>query len=471
MAQKQNTQPPKGTRDFLPRDVRRREHVLKTVRAVYNRYGFEPLETPAMERLDALLGKYGEEGDQLIFRILERGAELGRALDKIVEEGKTTTDGRAFHKASERRLAEMALRYDLTVPLARVVAEYQNDLPKFFKRYQIQPVWRADRPAKGRFREFYQCDVDIVGSESLLCEVEVASAVAEVLDGLGFDDYRIRINHRQLLFGMIEASGIAREQEVEAITALDKLDKIGAEGVTQELASRGIAEGAAAALLERAQLASKFADNESLLAALATSLEKSESGTRGVKELQQLLAWAKDAPCGRRLQVDPSLARGLSYYTGPIFEVAVKDLAGSLGGGGRYDNLVGMFLGRPIPAVGFSLGLERILVVMEERNMFPALDAPAEVMVFRIEEQTTSETLRLLHAIRAGGIAAELYPNVDKLGKQFQYAQARGAKVVAFIGAKERDAGEVAFKVMESQQQSAGKLADPLATLKPLLGR
>jgi histidyl-tRNA synthetase len=469
MAQKQNTQPPKGTRDFLPREVRQRELVLGKVREVYHRYGFEPLETPAMERLETLLGKYGEEGDQLIFRILERGAELGRAVDKILAESKTATEPRALHKFAERELGEMALRYDLTVPLARVVAEYQNDLPKFFKRYQCQPVWRADRPAKGRFREFYQCDVDIVGSESLLCEVEVMSAIAEVLDGLGFTDYRLRLNHRGLLRGMIEASGIALSHEVDAITALDKLDKVGVDGVKQELATRGIGEAQAAALLERALLAQKHGDNAALLAALGPALSGSEAGTAGVAALQQLLAWAEHAPCGRRIQVDPSLARGLSYYTGPIFEVAVADLAGSLGGGGRYDKLVGMFMGRDLPAVGFSLGLERILVVMAEREMFPALESAAQVMVFRIEEATTAETLQVLHAVRASGVAAELYPNVDKLGKQFQYAQARGAQVAAFVGGQERDAGTVALKHLGSQKQVSVPRAEVAAQVKALL--
>ena len=463
MATKQNTQPPKGSRDFLPREVRKRERVLAVVREVYGRYGFEPLETPAMERLEALLGKYGEEGDQLIFRILERGAELGRAVDKIVEQSKGSADPRALHKGAERVLSELALRYDLTVPLARVVAEYQNELPRFFKRYQCQPVWRADRPAKGRFREFYQCDVDVVGSESLVCEVEVASAVCEVLDRLGFSDYRVRLNHRGLLRGLVEAAGIPLDKEVEAITGLDKLDKIGAEGVAKELADRGIAADAAARFLQNCQAGAAGLD------ALAPLLQKSEAGARGVTELRQLLAYAKDAPCGARLALDPGLARGLSYYTGPIFEVAVADLAGSLGGGGRYDNLIGMFLGRPVPAVGFSLGLERILVVMEERGMFPPLDAPAEVMVFRIEEQTTAETLRVLHAIRAAGIAAELYPNVDKLGKQFQYATARGAKVAAFVGARERDAGEVALKQLATQRQESVKLAGIPEALRSML--
>ena len=459
MANKPNTQPPKGSRDFLPREVRKREHVLEKVRAVYHRYGFEPLETPAMERLDTLLGKYGEEGDQLIFRVLERGAELGRALDKV-RAGEPGDDPRAAFKQAERALADTALRYDLTVPLARVVAQYQNELPRFFKRYQCQPVWRADRPAKGRFREFYQCDVDIIGSESLLCELEVCSAVCEVLNGLGFDDYRIRLNHRGLLRGLVEAAGIPLDKEVDAITALDKLDKVGVDGVREELAQRGIP----------GEQAGRFVENLDRAQSDPRAAVSSEAALRAVDALAQLQTWASDTPCGARLSLDLSLARGLGYYTGPIFEVQVADLAGSLGGGGRYDGLVGMFLGnRQLPAVGFSLGLERILVVMEERGMFPALASSAQVMVLQLDEATAPQTLKLLHAIRAGGISAELYPQVDKLGKQFQYAEGRGAQVVAFVGAAERDAGVCALKVMKTQQQVSAPLTDPLGVLRGLL--
>ena len=452
---KENTAPLKGTRDFLPQDVRRREHVLGVVRDVYGRYGFEPLETPAMERLETLLGKYGEEGDQLIFRILHRGAELGRALDKLRgREGTPASleEARAAFKKDELLLADSALRYDLTVPLARVVAEYQGQLPRFFKRYQIQPVWRADRPAAGRFREFYQCDVDIVGSKDLVCEVEVASAVCDVLDRLGFDDYRIRLNHRGLLRGLIEAAGVPVTHEVLAITELDKLGKVSPDEVKAALVERGVTAEAAAKLLEVA-LSAQQAQGAALLDRLDAALSGSEAGRRGVAELRQLLALAADAPCGRRLSLDPSLARGLSYYTGPVFEVQVPDLAGSLGGGGRYDELIGMFLRQPLPAVGFSLGLERILVVMAERKMFPDLRAAAQVMVLRLEEATSGEVLRAAAALRQAGVSTELYPNVDKLGKQLQYAEARGARLAVFVGEKERAAGQVAVKVMATQEQ------------------
>ncbi len=517
---KENTAPLKGTRDFLPQDVRRREHVLAVIRDVYGRYGFEPLETPAMERLETLLGKYGEEGDQLIFRVLHRGAELGRALDKIrgrsgdgsmgdavraeeqadepaparqrapdAERGFAAgsdleraggpggpasgpprhNDARAAFKRDELVLGDSALRYDLTVPLARVVAEYQGKLPRFFKRYQIQPVWRADRPAAGRFREFYQCDVDIVGSKDPICEVEVASAVCEVLDRLGFDDYRVRLNHRALLRGIVESAGIPLDHEVNAITEIDKLGKVEPAEVQAALEQRGIPATAAARLLEIA-LGTDGAQDLVLLDRLDGTVATSEAGRRGVAELRQLVALAAHAPCGRRLRLDPSLARGLSYYTGPVFEIQVPDLAGSLGGGGRYDDLIGMFLRQPLPAVGFSLGFERILVVMAERGMFPDLSAAAPVMVLRLEEATSPDALRAAAALRKAGIPTELYPNVDKLGKQLQYAESRGAKLVAFVGGREQAAGQVALKVMATQQQHVVAQEALVPTARELLG-
>jgi histidyl-tRNA synthetase len=470
---KENTAPLKGSRDFLPEDVRRREHVLAVIRDVYGRYGFEPLETPAMERLETLLGKYGEEGDQLIFRILHRGAELGRALDGVRARGQgaapaSREEARGAFKRDELALADSALRYDLTVPLARVVAEYQAKLPRFFKRYQIQPVWRADRPAAGRFREFYQCDVDVVGSRELVCDVEVASAVCEVLDRLGFDDYRVRLNHRGLLRGMIETAGIALEHEVTAITELDKLGKVSPDEVRAALVERGVSADAAARLLEIALAAADGSSEQKVLDVLEGTL-RSERGRAGVSDLRGLLALAANAPCGRRLRLDPSLARGLSYYTGPIFEIQVSDLAGSLGGGGRYDELIGMFLRQPVPAVGFSLGLERILVVMAERGMFPDLAASAQVMVLRLDERTTPDALRIASELRTAGIRTDLYPNLDKLGKQLQYADGRAVKLAVFVGEREQAAGEVAVKVMATQEQHVVRADDLVATVRRLL--
>src|SRR5215510_13746741 len=350
------TEPARGMRDFLPEDVRRREHVIGIIKRVYERYGFEPLESPAVENLETLMGKYGEEGNQLIFKILKRGE----------------------HEATGQ--ADLALRYDLTVPLARVVAQYQSKLPRVFKRYQIQPVWRADRPARGRFREFYQCDVDSLGSTSSAVEAELCVAVSDALMELGFNDFVIRINHRELLSAILRRAGVGAHQESDALIALDKLDKIGPQGVDTELSNRGIEEQARNALL---QVFLRDASEADGLTRVAEFVAGDETGQRAVANLQTITRLTAQTNAAGKLRFDPSLARGLAYYTGAIMEINVADLAGSLGGGGRYDNLVGMFLGQNIPACGFSLGLERIVVVMTERNMFPATLAttPADVMI------------------------------------------------------------------------------------------
>ncbi len=444
----QSTKPAKGMRDLLPRQMLRRERVIDTIKSVYRSYGFEPLETPACERLEVLLGKYGEEGDQLVFKIMHRGEKIERAI--------------ASGTAAENDLADMALRYDLTVPLARVVAEYQNELPRYFKRYQIQPVWRADRPGKGRFREFYQCDVDVVGSTSETVEVEVTSAVTEVLERLGFGDFTIRLNHRGVLFGLIEVAGIPAELEASALTAIDKLDKIGVDGVRSELANRGVEPDAIERLVAMFSLSDAGDD---VLDRLGSALESSDAGRTGVSELRTLLAYAKDAPAGRYLRVDPFLARGLSYYTGPIFEIAVADLAGSLGGGGRYDNLVGMFLGRQIPACGFSLGLERILVVMEERGMFGGSETASDVMVGVWDESLASEALKLAGELRSAGLRVDLFPDRDKVGKQMKYADGRGYPYVALVGPDERDRGAVAVKALATGEQTDVPRAEVAAWL------
>lgn len=424
-------------RDLLPRQMLRRERVIDTVKSVYRSFGFEPLETPACERLEVLLGKYGEEGDQLVFKIMHRGEKIERAL--------------ASGTATENDVADMALRYDLTVPLARVVAEYQNELPKYFKRYQIQPVWRADRPQKGRFREFYQCDVDVVGSSSLMVEVEVASAVATVLERLGFSDFSVRLNHRKLLFGLIESAGIPAALEGTALVAIDKLDKIGVDGVRKELAERGVEAAAIDHLVGMLALAE--APQDEILERLAAAVGESEAGKTGVDELRTLVRYASGTAAGRYFRIDPFLARGLSYYTGPIFEVAVADLAGSLGGGGRYDNLVGMFLGRQIPACGFSLGLERIIVVMEERGMFGDVETVADVMVAVWDEASIGDSIALAGELRAAGLRVDLFPDLDKVGKQMKYADSRGYPIVAIVGPDERAAGMVTLKTLSTGEQ------------------
>jgi histidyl-tRNA synthetase len=433
-------------RDFLPADVRRREYVIGVIKDVYERYCFEPLETPAVENIETLLGKYGEEGNQLIYKILKRGEH---------------------EKTGE---ADLALRYDLTVPLARVVAEYGERLPKFFKRYQIQPVWRADRPARGRFREFYQCDVDAIGSRSMIVEAELCAAASEALKRLGFNDFTIRLNHRQVLAGILHASGIAAERHADALVALDKLDKVGAEGVAKEFASRSIEESAGRKLLDffaglksLEQAARIVADentemennalNAATLGRLVEFIGSDETGAFGVDELSLILQYTEAS--GATLRIDPSLARGLSYYTGAIMEINVPDLAGSLGGGGRYDNLVGMFSGREVPACGFSLGLERIIVVMDERGMFPPelADVQADLMVTIWNEDSIKDSLELACKLHLQGLRVDVYPEADKLGKQFKYASARGIKYVAVIGDDERERSLVALKNMQTGEQ------------------
>jgi histidyl-tRNA synthetase len=457
---KAKTQPARGMRDFLPADVRRREYVIGIIKEVYERYGFEPLETPAVENIETLTGKYGEEGNQLIFKILKRGVHEGSGQ------------------------ADLALRYDLTVPLARVVAEYQDKLPKFFKRYQIQPVWRADRPARGRFREFYQCDVDVLGSRSMVVEAEICAAAGEALTRLGFEDFTIRLNHRQALAGMLFAAGVPPDKHDATLVALDKIDKIGRDGVEKEFQERGIADEAGKRLLDffvelesldhAAEIAvgedvgkKQHALNLAVLGRLVEFVGDNELGARGVQELQSIMDFAEAAGIGSHIKLDPSLARGLSYYTGAIIEINVPDLPGSLGGGGRYDNLVGMFLGRDIPACGFSLGLERIIVVMTERGMFPELltNAPAEVMVSIWNETTIGDSIALAWVLRQAGFCVDLYPEADKLGKQFKYASERSIPFVLVVGDDERARGEVTIKDMRSGEQKSVKRTELLPTL------
>jgi histidyl-tRNA synthetase len=427
-----STKPARGMRDFLPDDLRRRKYVIGVVEDVYQRYGFQPLETPAVENIETLLGKYGEEGNKLIFKILKRGE----------------------HEHTGK--ADLALRYDLTVPLARVVAEHRGTLPRFFKRYQIQPVWRADRPARGRFREFYQCDVDTIGSTSPVVEVEQLAAVSDVLVRLGFEDFRIRLNHREVLRGLLDAAGVTSELHESALVAIDKLDKIGVDGVVAELASRSVSHDAARRLVDVFST-SDVDDNGTVSGRLAESLAGHASASDGLQVLRDVIRLSSSTSAGARLRIDPGLARGLSYYTGAIFEVAVKDLAGSLGGGGRYDNLIGMFSGDKVPACGFSLGLERILVVMGERGMFPEQTTAGglDVMATIWNVDQVSEALALAGELRSVGLRVEVYPEADKLGKQMKYAATRGARFVTIEGDDERTRGEVTVKNLTTGEQTA----------------
>jgi histidyl-tRNA synthetase len=438
------TQPARGTRDFLPDDIRRREYVVGVVRDVYERYGFEPLETPAFENIETLLGKYGEEGNKLIFKILRRGEHEGTGE------------------------ADLALRYDLTVPLARVVAQYQSELPRFFKRYQIQPVWRADRPARGRFREFYQCDIDAIGSTSLVVESELLAAVTDVLRRLGFGHFTIRLNDRRVLTALLESFGIPAPRHADVLVGIDKLDKIGTDGVRQELVERGVeaeAVGACVAFFDAFPLR-QDARSEAVAALTA------QIGVEQGKWLTDLLALADTTSAGRHIVVDPSLARGLSYYTGAIMEIAVPDLAGSLGGGGRYDNLIGMFLGRDIPACGFSLGLERIIVVMTERDMFPARVSrgAVDVTVVYLGDEQRAEALALASELRVERLRVDIYPEAArKLEKPLKYASSRQVPVMAIVGSDEQARGEVTVRDLQTRQQESPTRAAAAARIAQIV--
>ena len=444
-----STKPPSGMRDYLPDAVVKRRYVLGKVESVFQRYGFLPLETPTMEHLSTLLGKYGDEGDQLLYRVLHRGERLSRVL---------TQD-----KVEMADLAELGLRYDLTVPLARVVAQYGHLLPRFFKRYQIQPVWRADRPAKGRFREFYQCDVDITGTTSLVAEAEVVNAISEVLVDLGFGNFSIALNHRAVLRSMIEVTGIGHALEETALVAIDKLDKIGPVGVQDELTARGIAPAAAQRLLEFTTVAHDN-DNLQTLQALRAMIPLPQA-QQALADLETLCTLTSAAPAGARLRITPALARGLSYYTGPIFEVVSEDFSGSLGGGGRYDHLVGMFSTKQVPAVGFSLGLERILLLMEEQQMFPELRLAAQVMVCPLPDTPLAPVVGLVTRLRQAGLTVELYPEPARLGRQLANADDLHIPYALIIGPDEVAQQRYTLKHLATGAQQQLNEAELLATL------
>jgi histidyl-tRNA synthetase len=447
------TAPVSGMRDFLPIDALRRRYAVAIVEDVYQSYGFEPLETPVMERLETLLGKYGEEGDQLIFRVMKRGRKLHKSLQ---EEG------------GENDLADAGLRYDLTVPLARVAAEYQGRLPRYLKRYQIQQVYRADRPARGRFREFYQCDLDITGSKSLLVETEILSAAASVLARLGFPigDFQIRLNDRRVLSALLESAGVAPALEESALVAIDKMDKVGRSGVGRELRERGVSERSSETLLRWMDETPQ--EIEPALEWLLSLLEASPEAVAAVQDLRQIVTLCADGPAHGALKIDPYLARGLGYYTGAIFEVAFTDLPGSAGGGGRYDNLIGMFSGREVPACGFSLGLERILILLEERGLFPQnLAGRPELLVTLFDEAAMKHSLALCRMLRAEGFRVDLYPGNDRYGKQFKYAEQRDIRYALLVGPEELERNVVTVKDLQTGQQLAvesRELAEELRT-------
>ncbi len=439
----------KGTRDLLPAQMHARLAVIDKVRGVFARFGFEPLDTPAFERIETLTGKYGEEGQQLIFKILKRG------------------------EGAERGECDQALRYDLTVPLARVIA-MNPDIRLPFKRWQIAPVWRADRPAKGRFREFYQCDVDIVGSESYLADAECLVVAATALVELGFSAYTIRVNDRRVLRSVAIAVG-AEDREGALLNTIDKLDKIGVPGVTKELGERGFT----ADQIERLWgiLTPPEADdwNASTLAHVADRLrphlgERWSDAEAGLAALAEVvdLATQLGVPPGR-IRVDPTLARGLDYYTGPVFEIVVDEpKIGSLAGGGRYDGLIGMFSGKPIPAVGISLGLERVLTVLEELGRIPATATAAEVMVAVWDEKRRPPALAAARALREAGIRTDLFLGGGAVKNQLKYANARGYRWLVLVGPSEAEQGVVALKDLVSGEQQLVEIGVAAETVRAL---
>jgi histidyl-tRNA synthetase len=442
MAQKPSI--PKGTRDFSPLEMARRNYIFDTVKNVFKLYGFQQIETPAMENLSTLTGKYGEEGDKLLFKILNSGDFLAKANDHDLSAKnslKTTF-----------QIAEKGLRYDLTVPFARYVVQYQNEINFPFRRYQIQPVWRADRPQKGRYREFYQCDVDIIGSNSLLNEYELIQIVDRIFTRLGIN-VTVKINNRKVLAGIAETIGEA-ERIIDITIAIDKLEKIGLEKVNEELAEKGVSESAIKKLQPILKLSG---NNEEKLDKIEQVIGTSETGTKGVKELRTIFGYLKTGNVATSVELDLTLARGLNYYTGAIFEVKANDVQiGSITGGGRYDDLTGIFGLPDISGVGISFGADRIYDVMEQLNLFPKDQTISTKALFvNFGKAEENYCLPLLEQVRSAGIASEIYPSEEKMKKQMNYANKKGVKYVVLAGESEITSNEVTVKNMESGEQTS----------------
>lgn len=456
---------PQGTRDFSPEEVRKRQYILTTLRNIFEQYGFQPLETPAMENLVTLTGKYGEEGDRLIFKILNNGLHEKKESDKekLNKEWATMLS----KPYSTPVITERALRYDLTIPFARFVVMRQNDIAFPFRRYQMQPVWRADRPQKGRYREFWQCDCDVVGSTSLINEAELLCIYREAFHQLQLPQVTVKINSRKILAGLAELCG-ASEKMMDITIALDKLDKIGWDGVTKELQQRGVDEKGIATI---EGVINVSGNNDAKLAALKKVMGESETALAGIAELEQTLAyhnaisnnqWTSD------LIVDVSLARGLNYYTGVIVEVtcdAVK--MGSIGGGGRYDDLTGLFGLKNMSGVGVSFGIDRIYDVIEELNLFPeALASSTKAILLNFGGDNEAYALTSLTQIRNAGIAAEIYPDAAKFDKQMKYANKRNIPFVIIPGDDERAANKLSLKNFETGEQKLLSVEEVIEVLK-----
>lgn len=437
---------PKGTRDFLPKEVARRTYIFETIKSVFKTYGFAPIETPSFELSSTLMGKYGEEGDRLIFRILNSGEKMKKADVAALAEDNLPRFANS--------LAEKALRYDLTVPFARFVVQHQNELSFPFKRYQIQPVWRADRPQHGRYQEFYQCDADVVGSDSLLYEVEFIQIFDQVLTRLGIPGFTIKLNNRKILSGIAEVSGEA-DKLIAITVAIDKLDKIGVEGVVKELREKEVSE---AAISKISPLFDMTGSNEERLAQMEVFLAQSEIGLKGIEELREVLHNTFQLGLERaNLAFDVTLARGLNYYTGAIFEVAVHDVKmGSICGGGRYDDLTGLFGLSGLSGVGISFGADRIYDVLNELALYPAeIEKGLTLLFANFGTNETAYCMQLAKALRQKGVACEVYPIAAKMQKQFKYADNRTVQYVALIGDNELKDKIIQLKNMISGEQIA----------------
>ncbi len=435
---------PRGTRDFSPTVLIKRNYILDTIRKVFEKYGFMPLETPAIENLSVLTGKYGEEGDKLLFKILNSGDYLAK-IENIAEVMNNYTE-------LTPRISEKGLRYDLTVPFARYVAMNRGEITFPFKRYQIQPVWRADRPQKGRYREFYQCDADVIGTDSLICEAEFIALVSEVFQGLGLNDYIIKINNRKILHGIAESAGnMARADEFYVI--LDKLDKIGVDKVKAELENRDFGDQ----FIHTVDRILQFSGgNREKLEFLSGQLNGSEKGMKGLNEVERLLNYCESLNIPPELiDFDFTLARGLSYYTGMIFETkATRVKIGSIGGGGRYDDLTGVFGLPDMPGVGFSFGIDRIYDVLEELDLFEEEIIPVtDILIANFDPEAEKQALNILSGLRSAGIHAEIYPEKAKLKKQLNYANKKNIPFVLMIGSEELKKGVCTLKNMTSGEQ------------------
>lgn len=444
---------PKGTRDFGPAVMARRTYILDTIRKVFHKYGFQQLETPAMENLSTLTGKYGEEGDQLLFKILNSGDYLKKASTESL----TAMDSKAL--AAE--ISEKGLKYDLTVPFARYVVMNRNEVTFPFKRFQIQPVWRADRPQKGRYREFYQCDADVIGTDSLVCEAEIILMIHEVFFGLGIKDYSIKVNHRGVLSGLAEL-GEVEVNETALFVAIDKLDKIGEAKVKEELKSKGFTDESLSKIFNILNFKGTNLEKIDFLDTQLANSKKGKDGISDIKSIVELLArfdLAADA-----FDFDFTLARGLSYYTGTIFEVKINNVAiGSVSGGGRYDDLTGVFGLPDVSGVGFSFGVDRLYDAIDELNLFPEeTGESSKVLVAHMDEPSMSYGLTLLKELRRNDIASEIYPDIAKLKKQLEYANKKKISYVIVIGSDEMNTGELTLKNMHSGEQRKVKLKDIL---------